>query len=655
MTQSRFVKLSSYCIAEYMSEPLGSTNFLSEDFILLENSTSDLNQILNTDASYSSTKNIQDLTVVPIGTNKFAYADSEKTPNYLDYDDNITQTSITGYNVIYDRVRFHFIAGFTLGGLEALILSVRNLQNNGKSNLFSNILVAPETISELVTFNSKPLFISSSTYDRYIDILVPSIKNINEDYKTALSQSTTFAANITPTEDGYSGFIYNNQIYINLSECNKRDKLNSESGVKYDIFEVSENYESPVSQTNEFDDVGTYVGESSSGDFIEYYLTFNSGFPEELISILNRRNPSNDWIIIHQISVFEQIGSSFVNTSRFVNFQEDNFDEPLLYRPILKNAGQAVSMSIDIISRLTNRLNGEQIIREASFTSLSPKKYGKKLNVIPLSDEPQSQKVYNKIVKKNFEATNLFIEPTFAPGFDNSDDANGTLSRSIEYVPIFFSNNNISISNISGRVTKSDDSEEVIFKPGQMRFVITPFDNSIKIKIYNVIKDKAVPLDLNINGSNFQMVFNLDTGKLPIRNKNSDTEENLSTGELMFNISKENSEKILASNDRTFYITSISQDGSESLLYSGEWRKSSEQSDVDSAVGEAKEEADYIATTEAKIRELEQQIRILRKTNIALQRGSRFSTFSKKGKPSIVNKIGLRNPKGVRTDIGKTK
>ena len=113
MTQSRFINLSSYCIVEYMFEPLGSINFSNEDFILLENSTSDINQIINTDASLSTTRNVKDLTVVPIGNNKFAYLDSEKVPNYLDYDTNITQTPINGYSIVLDKVRFHFIAGLS--------------------------------------------------------------------------------------------------------------------------------------------------------------------------------------------------------------------------------------------------------------------------------------------------------------------------------------------------------------------------------------------------------------------------------------------------------------------------------------------------------------------------------------------------------------
>ena len=61
MRQSRFVSLSSYCIAEYMFDPLGSLNFYTDSFVLLQNNHVDAHQIFNIDGSYSSTKNIQDL------------------------------------------------------------------------------------------------------------------------------------------------------------------------------------------------------------------------------------------------------------------------------------------------------------------------------------------------------------------------------------------------------------------------------------------------------------------------------------------------------------------------------------------------------------------------------------------------------------------
>ena len=650
MATSRFVSISSYCLVEYMAEPLGSPNYLNDDIILIKNSITGNHQILNTDASFNTTKNIQDLTVVNIGNNKVAYTDSEKIPDYLVYDTNLTTTAITGFNVIYDTVRFHFISGFEFEGFEALLLSIKNTQSDGDIHTFANILLAPETIDQLITFNSKPMFLSDSLYDRYIDIRVPSVKNANDEFRNAANQAVTFSAAITPTDTSYTGFIYNSPIIASVSECGKRDKLDTTTTTQYDIFEVTEHYETTISQTNEFDNIGTSVAESANGDFIEYFLTYNGAFPEDFIASLNKRNPQDNWIIIHQLSIFEQVGSSFINTSRQVIFQEDSYDEPLVFRPVLKNAGSAISMSIDLLSRLTNKRNGEQVIREASFSLISPKKYGKSLINIPLSGEPRSHKIYNKIVKKNFEATKLFIEPSFAPGFSSETDTNEKVTKSFEYIPVFFSNNNISVSNNSALLKESDISDSVVFGPGKLRFIMSPFDNTVKIKMFNVVNSKLVPLDLNLSSAKYKLVFETSNGKLSINNANSDKQENLAIGELVFNISKQNGEAIVSSNKQVVYITSIAQEGTETLMYNGEWRPASQQVDVDRAIKEARTEAEEIQSGIDKIAELMEKIDKLENSDSEKYDNANMSSVKKRAPASVVNKFGTQNPKKINTN-----
>lgn len=656
MRQSRFVSLSSYCVAEYMFDPLGSLDFYTDSFVLLQNNHVDSHQIFNIDGSYSSTKNIQDLTAIPISNNTFAYLDSEKIPNYLAYDSDITQTPITGYNVIMDKVRFHLVAGFELDNFKALILSVKHTENDGKNNLFASILLSPETSAQLISYNPKPLFLSNALYDRYIDILVPSIKNINEEYKTAPVPSATFVAAITPNATNSTGFIYNNQISIGLAECGKRNTLYTNIGQTYDTFEVSEYYEAPLSQSNEFDNVGAYIDEASDGDFIEFYLTFNSGFPADLIGILNARNPADDWIIIHQISVFEQIGTSFNNTSRFVFFQEDRFDEPNTFRPVLRNANEAVSMSVDYLARLTNRRNGEQIIREASFSLVSPKKYGKKLITIPLLDKPQSQKIYNKIIKKNFEATKLFIEPSLNSSSSTTSPTQVTTVIQTEYVPVFFNNSSISISNVSSLIKVKDSMEEIIFSQGKLRFILSPFDNVIKLKVYTTnsssSKTTLVPLDLNVNSTTYRLVFETDSGKVSVNNLNDANIENLSTGVLGFKISKKDSNTILASMTQTMYLVAVGQDGTETLIYTGEWRKPTEQADVDAAIAAVKDEANQASQTQSILAGIQQNISISEATGIVKP----LTLVKSEAVIPVSNKFGIKKPKSVSvnsTNAGK--
>lgn len=659
MRTSRFVSLSQYCVAEYMFDQLGSIDFYTDNFILLENNTADIHQIFNDDSSYSSTKNIKDLTVTPIGQNTFVYLDSEKIPDYLSYDTNITQTTLSGYNVVMDKVRFHFVAGFGFDDFKALILSVKHLENNSKNNLFANILLAPETIGELIAFNPKPLFLGNALYDRYIDILVPSIKNINDDYRTALNPSTTFVAAITPNQIGSTGFIYNNPISIGLAECGIKKTIFTGIGQTYDAYEVTEFYEASLSQSNEFDNVGAYINEAANGDFIEFYLTFNSGFPSDLIGILNRRNPADDWVIIHQISVFEQVGTAFFNTSRFVFFQEDKYDESNVYRPVLRNANEAVSMSIDYLVRLTNRRNGEQIIREGSFTLLSPKKYGRKLITMPLLDKPQSQIIYNKIVKKNFESSSLFVEPEFAdqPISPIVETVTNIVTQT-EYVPIFFNNNNISVSTPSSVISITDSSEEIIFGPGKLRFVISPFDNVIKLKVYTrntSSKSKTpIPLDLNINSAKYRLVFETSSGKIVINNANNAQLENLSTGVIAFNVSKKDSESIVQSKVRTVYLVAVSQEGKETLIYTGEWRRATEQAEVDAAIAAAREESNQQLQVQSILKNIEKTISRKEITRAALDVNT-TSAIKPVGVTPIVNKFGVSNASAIRPGSKNTK
>jgi hypothetical protein len=661
MAESRFVNLTSYCVVEYQFEPLGSSNFYTDNFVLVNNTAVGSHQIFNNDSSLYTTYNVRDVTVVPIDSTTYAYLDSEKVPNYLSYNTKLSSTNITGHNVVMDRVRFHFVSGFEFDNFVSLILSIYHPQNNGINNIFANILLAPETISQLLAYNPRPLFLSNALYDRYVDVLVPSIKNINEDFITAPVQSSTFAAAITPGANGPVGFVYNNPISIGLAECSKKKIITTDTSTSYASYEVGDYFTASLSQSNEFDAVGAYVNESANGDFIEFYMTFNSAFPEELITILNKRNPADDWIIVHQLSVFEQVGSDFINTGRLVFFQEDSYDEANVFRPVLKNASTAISMSIDYLARLTNRRNGEQIIREASFSLISPKKYGKTLLNLELFDKPQSQRVYNKIVKNNFEATKLFVEPTLPskqPVVTPATPATVTTITKTEYVPVFFNNNNISVSHANTLITNKDNSQEVVFGPGKLRFVLSPFDNVLKLKVYtNTTKtsgNSLVPLDLNLNNPTYKLVFETSKGKIEVKNANSSKEENLSSGQVTFNISKKQSEDITHSKNKVVYLISVGSDGKETLMYSGEWRKPNEQADVDAAIAAAKAEATSNVDLNAVLSSIKDKIKELDVKDLATKIAGK-SQIKSQAVASVVNKFGTPDSKSVQATSKNTK
>ena len=77
--------------------------------------------------------------------------------------------------------------------------------------------------------------------------------------------------------------------------------------------------------------------------------------------------------------------------------QTNDFDNPILFRPIIMNSAIAASFSINYVLRLYNRADNTQIIKNAKITSFDVNKYGKRLMKINLGTVPTVANVYNKI------------------------------------------------------------------------------------------------------------------------------------------------------------------------------------------------------------------------------------------------------------------
>jgi hypothetical protein len=281
--------------------------------------------------------------------------------------------------------------------------------------------------------------------------------------------------------------------------------------------------------------------------------------------------------------------------------------------------------------------------------------------------------VYNKIIKKDFEASSLFVEPV--PINDRPTQTGGinaptpTVNGGIkvitktEYVPIFFSNNKLSVSNKSALVTSANGLQEIVFGPNSLRFILSPFDNFLKFKFYTEFKSTAnksaatiIPLDLNMSNTVFRMVFDTDSGKISVDNMNSALYENPSSGELAFKIAKKDSEAIISSVNKTVYFISVSQDGTETLLYTGQWRKPSEHADVDAAITTAKAEADERDQLETKLSEINKKIDDLTsKYDKGKAATLVIETIKDLAVPSVVNKFGVKKATKIKTNSSNAK
>ena len=618
--QSRFIKLTEYCLLEYQYESLSPSNpiIITSPFYTLKNGDNEI-FMYNPDSALYETGNIKDLTVIPQASNggRFVYLDSEDSPNYTEYDTTLTETVVPGGSIIADRVRFYIATGFQFTEFTNMVLSVRQDMNNGNSLILANILLNATTIGDVLLYTTRPLIIGNTLYDRYIDIIVPSIKNMDEAFYTSPNQANTFAYQIT---NGV-GLVKDNPITVNLFECAFGPDLKTQDEI-YTTIDITQAYNAQISQGNDFDLVGAKVREAIDGDYLEFFATWDQGFPEEFIGILEKRT-GQDWIIFHQLTIFEQIGSAFVKSGDATFFQETNFDEPLIFRPILKNANEAVTMVVDYSVRLVNRVTNEQIIRTASLTVVNPNKYGKSLLKLDLADKPNSYKISNVIVKKLTDSVQVFNDPSMVKpsAIDRPVEVSAepvVITNTVtQYVPVFYVRNSISISQ-KNHLVRSGKVSNLSYGQGMLAIAVTPFDNTFmfQVKTESTTNQGAVKLnnmDLT-QFSKFELVFGSAASKITISNVTDPAQANIDLGEILFKVDAATTDKIQNLDDAKFYIVTVGKDGSRSALYTGKWYKSDEISTADTEnaqqLSKARAESDLADTVESlkvRITELESE------------------------------------------------
>jgi hypothetical protein len=638
---SRFVTLSDYCILEYMMTPLGdpAPNIVNSDYYFVKNTNVDLYQIYNIDADAAATKNARGSSVVPIGDSRLVRVDLTSNPIYTAYDPNIIESSVSpslSSALVMDTMRFHFASGFNFTEIENMVVGARAKLNNLTQVQLANVLINAASYQELLTFNTRPLFLANTIYDKYVDIKIPTLAYLDADF--ALFGAASFESVIT---EG-TGLITGAPITVSLAEVSYEDYY-ADNGEIYELYRVVSYFEGSVPQTNEFDSLGAIIQEATDGDYIEFFATWNGAFPDQLISTLDAQTSGNDWIFIHQLQVYEQIGGNVVPSGNFLVYQEDNFDVPLSYRPILKSAGFAVSMSIDYTLRLLNKNTGDQVIRTGSMSLFNPNKYGKNLMKLALAEAPQSLKVYNKIVQKNIDVTNLFtgkkLAPVAAPAASTIVYVPTTVNVS---VPTFYKQANIRISQKNALLKATDGSTELIFGQGELILPIDPTDNFIKISVYEadtLNPGIQKPANLN-NSSTFSLNFGMDA-KYSYSSLKDAAFENPSQGQIAFRIPKDQSKKILDLTDQMMYISLIAEDGTETLLYTGKWLPSNEYASILNAADAAK--TALVNDPYATIAGLQKSIQTLQAENdklkAATQTGKAYATSTKKEKVSNINAL----------------
>ena len=188
----------------------------------------------------------------------------------------------------------------------------------------------------------------------------------------------------------------------------------------YNLYDVENINSASILNRDIYDLLFAQVIESTGGDYFELSGEVEGSTLANFIAQLN--SSGGDYMVFHEITISEQIGTSFIQTSSQMFTQTTSFDEPILLRPIILNSSVAVSFAINYVLRLYNRVDNTQIIKNARLVTFETKKYGRRLMKINLGTVPTVANIYNKITNDNGQNISINSEGVAGQTSDQIDD-----------------------------------------------------------------------------------------------------------------------------------------------------------------------------------------------------------------------------------------
>jgi len=457
-------------------------------------------------------------------------------------------------SIVYETIRLHLRSGYNFAGrgYEGFLFEVRVPRVSGILNNFTQIVYLNSSNYELQ--NPEPFILSETLYSKFIEIKVPSLKDLDPDFAELFFGAPGSGNEVDPTA----------QYDISFKLI---DSYKTLSG--FDFIETGEETSFALAIEDEFIDISAGISESSEGDYFEMVGLYNGSAAFFNNYIANRINTSSDDITVsHDITVFEQIGNSFIKTFQTTFNQTQDFDEPITFRPIIKNAGTAVSFTIDYTLRVYNETDNTQVVKNSSWNSLnsvnnwSPTKFGKKLQNIVLKNSNVETKVYNKLPMMNLATAaekNMNLNP---------------IQSQVKYVQNFTERLNIVTSTSSVNITTDtavETSASTFLGEGLAEISISPVDTFVKFKVAKEVDGDLEVVNLT-NAETLYLFFSDGAGKeVRFANLQEYKGVDLSMGEILFKVDKGNANIIRGFINKQFYIT-IYNGSNETGLYSGKFK-----------------------------------------------------------------------------------
>lgn len=469
-------------------------------------------------------------------------------------------TSSTGLTVVdsndvqhvyYDTIRLHLKTGYSFAGrgYDGFHFQVKVKRSNDTYGYFTSIVYLNSSSYEIQ--NPKPFVLADSSFSKYIEIKVPSMVHMSDATKNEEFATTFFDQNPVVASSNYE---------IILSKISALKEIN---GLEY--IELTDERKLTLAQEDEFADLTVNIEESSDGDFFEIWGEKDGSQNNFEKYITNRMQESgDDLIIFYDLEVSEQLGLNYVSTYQTTMVQVDQFDQRLMYRPIVKNAGFCSSFLIRVAMRIYNQTDNTQILKIASIVHTQPKKYGKRMQKITLKSENVSPIIYNKLPNTQINRE--------LNGFVNSIRPSVGETK---YVPVALDTYGVvaGSTNITLQGASAEANSEIQYSSeGNCEITLSKVsDNFMKFSIARPKGDNLESISL-VNAEDIILIIKSGNIEQQIHHNPTFPDVDLGKGQVFFKVPKSVAVRFDQSDtnkyEDRFYIN-LKNGQTESLLYHG--------------------------------------------------------------------------------------
>lgn len=471
----------------------------------------------------------------------FNYINNNPSWNGGDESDLLASQTLATSNINfirYDTIRLHLRSGYNFAsrGYDGFLFQVLAERDGGVENNLTQLVYLNQSNYEIS--NPRPFILGETLFAKFIEVKVPTVlPNQNPQFNDFFYGDGTSGSSDLNDSTNYG-------VRFTLI-----DNISTEAG--YDYFYTAEENKFTISREDEFQDFTVVVEEASDGDYFNIYGERDGNIDAFESYILNRINTSSDDIVvIYDVEQYEQVGLTQVKTYDTTFTRADNFDSPIIFRPVVLNSSVAVNFSIDVTMRIYNETDNTQIVKRASLTSSKPGKYGKRLQRVNISGRNTVTEVFNTL-------------PNLSQNRSIRDAVAASVPRTTKYVKSFIERFNVVAVSTPAEVSiteleRINDVSE--FMSSNLNYLTS---DKLEIGIYPMTSYYKFKIAKK-NGSDFELI-NFTTAKnVTLNFIDSTTRKSFnninhkdvdsSAGEVLFKVDKNNIGEIRSMNSNSFYI-----------------------------------------------------------------------------------------------------